>query len=206
MEWIKTLLNKFEDFLKRAFLPSMVFYFFIILFGVIYYDNVIITKLKSIIEDKNFIWIFISFSIGLSYVLNMLHQIIFDNNIKSNFETKCFWIWENEILENLREKVISKLIEEQTYVRDLELNDYILYQIILQSEKIDTKRYIDDSKSYGIVFLSSFFAAFIVALKIYTFLSYFILSISVFILFILFEVITNKYRARAIRIYIAYLK
>jgi len=215
MEWIKKVLDKFESFLKRAFLPSMVFYFFVILFGIMF-DNELLKKMKLIVEEKNFAWVFIAFSIGLSYFLNMLHQLVFDNNIKGNYDTECFWTEENNVLKELREKVLEKLEKDELNILEKDkYNDYVLYQIIRGKVKKISKRYVDDAKTYGIVFLS-FVLALIVFLsksKIVSKLSeqimvpccFYGLLIIVCIFFLTFEAIKAKYRSRAIRLYIDYI-
>ena len=210
MDWIEKILDKFESFLKRAFLPSMVFYFFIIVFSL--FDNTLIYKVQNILESKQFIWIFIAFSVGLSYFLSMLQQLIFDNNIKDNYETKFFWTQENKTLKELRQNVINNL-EKNLKFKDINLNDYILYQIF--DKNVDTMRYVDDAKTYGIIFLS-FVLALIVFLsksKIVSKLSeqimvpccFYGLLIIVCIFFLTFDVIKAKYRSRSIRLYLNYL-
>jgi len=208
MEWIEKVLDKFESFLKRAFLPSMVFYFFIIVFSL--FDNTLIDKAQNILESKQFIWIFIAFSVGLSYFLNMLHQLIFDNNIKKNYKTHSLWKDENKILKKLRKCVINKLKEDEKF-KNIDFNDYILYQII--GKYLNTKRYVDDTKTYGIVFLS-----FILALIIFLVTSkkplngelitfyYFGFLFIIYIYILVFDAIKAKYRSRALRLYINYLQ
>jgi len=216
MDWIKYVIDKFETFLKRAFLPSMVFYFFILSFS-IFFDKNFLKRIIYFVNEKNFIWIFVVFSIGISYFLSLLHQIVFDNNIKENYETKFFWTKENDTLKNLREKVKEKLNYNKKYdVLNFEknYNDYLLYQII--GEAVDTKRYVDDTKTYGIIFLS-----FISALIIFLFKSQTISKLNeqiilpycfysllgvIFLFFLTFDIIKAKYRSRALRLYINYLK
>jgi hypothetical protein len=205
MEWIKNILDRFENFLKRAFLPSMVFYFFVILFGM--FDNKVLQDMKFVVEEKNFVWIFIVFSIGLSYFLNMLHQLLFDNNIKENYETKCLWTKENSVLGELREKVLEKIKNDEKFKEShLEENsDYILYQRIGSFLK-NGKRYVDDTKTYGIVYLSFVGAMLILAFMTKKSLYWGLLGISVVIFFVIFEAIKAKYRSRAIRLYVNYLQ
>ena len=205
MEWIKDVLDRFESFLKRAFLPSMVFYFFVILFGV--FDADLLKKMKLIVEEKNFAWIFIVFSIGLSYFLNMLHQLVFDNNIKENYDTKYFWTKENNVLKELREKVLEKLEKDELTILDKDkYNDYVLYQIIGGKVKKISKRYVDDAKTYGIVFLSFVMATLVLGIKTEKFLYCGLLGIYMMTFFIVWESIKAKYRSRVIRFYINYLQ
>jgi len=217
MDYIKYVIDKFETFLKRAFLPSMVFYFFIISFSISFNEN-FLKRIISFVNEKNFIWVFVVFSIGISYFLSVLHQIVFDNNIKENYETKFFWTKENDILRDLRKKVEKNILNSDKNYNILDFkekyNDYLLYQII--GEKVDTKRYVDDTKTYGIIFLS-----FILAIIMFLSKSEIILELSeqiivpccfygllgiIFLFFLIFDIIKAKYRSRALRLYINYLK
>jgi hypothetical protein len=91
MELGKYIIEKFEIFFRRAFLPSLVLYFFIIVLDLVFNKSLIFKSLLSYISKNKVenlsIIIFIVFSIGYSYVVSMLSQIIFDNNIKENYET-----------------------------------------------------------------------------------------------------------------------
>jgi len=217
MDWIKYIIDKFETFLKRAFLPSMVFYFFILSFS-IFFDKNFLKRIIYFVNEKNFVWIFVVFSIGISYFLSVLHQIVFDNNIKENYETKFFWTKENDILKDLREKVKKNILNSDKNYNILDFkekyNDYLLYQII--GEGVDTKRYVDDTKTYGIIFLN-----FIIALIVVFFQSQNISKLNeqiivpccfygllgvIFLFFLTFDIIKAKYRSRALRLYINYLK
>lgn len=217
MEWIDKLLDKFESFFKRAFLPSMAFYFFFILFIYLFKDA-FLEKITLIINEKNFIWIFIVFSIGLSYFLNMLHQLIFDNNIKKNYETKCFWTEENKVLRSLRQNVIKEIKNNEKFKNiDFDFNDYLLYQIILINKDmdIDTKRYVDEAKTYGIIFLSFILSSVVFLILIRDYLKidekwivpicFYTLWGVICVFILICDAIKAKYRSRAIKIYLKYL-
>lgn len=208
-----TLLKQFDSFLKRSMLPSSVLVLILILFA--YKDN----SLKdffigyiNIINDNYFL-IFMTFIlfIAISFIMKVLTQICFDNMLKRDFNSIFLYFHENEILMILRKKSIEKLQKENTEFDEIELTDFFLYQVLgrkLQflEHKTDTKRYIDDTKSAGSIFI-----AIIIALLIQIILNFGLLYCLIGILLILatyflaIEYIKSKYRSRAIRIYTNYL-
>ena len=208
-----TLLKQFDSFLKRSMLPSSVLVLILILFA--YKDN----SLKdffigyiNIINDNYFL-IFMTFIlfIAISFIMKVLTQIFFDNMLKRDFNSIFLYFHENEILMILRKKSIEKLQKENTEFDEIELTDFFLYQVLgrkLQflEHKTDTKRYIDDTKSAGSIFI-----AIIIALLIQIILNFGLLYCLIGILLILatyflaIEYIKSKYRSRAIRIYTNYL-
>lgn len=208
-----TLLKQFDSFLKRSMLPSSVLVLILILFA--YKDN----SLKdffigyiNIINDNYFL-IFMTFIlfIAISFIMKVLTQIFFDNMLKRNFNSIFLYFHENEILMILRKKSIEKLQKENTEFDEIELTDFFLYQVLgrkLQflEHKTDTKRYIDDTKSAGSIFI-----AIIIALLIQIILNFGLLYCLIGILliiatyFLAIEYIKSKYRSRAIRIYTNYL-
>lgn len=203
---ISTLLKMFESFFKRAILPS------IMLLAFLYILQTYNAKIDILptIENKNYLLLFM-ISITLSFIMSILTQSIFDNNLKNNFNGKFFYISENNILKLLREKVIDKFTKENSVFKDIEYNDYFLYQVIgreLAFIKPETKttRYMDEIKSAGIVFLSIVITIFIVMITYHSFITIIIeLFIITLVIIFSFDYIKSKYRSRAIRIYVNYL-
>jgi ABC-type multidrug transport system fused ATPase/permease subunit len=212
MELGKYIIEKFEIFFRRAFLPSLVLYFFILVLDLVFNKSLIFKSLLSYISKNKVenlsIIIFIVFSIGYSYVVSMLSQIIFDNNIKENYETHFFWTKENEILSKLREQIGEKLIRENEKFNELNLNDYLIYDILIKKmekeERREYQRYVDETKSYGIMYLSFLFALGLLRFKLKFDMCIMIVSI-IILAIIICDTIRAKYRSRAIRLYLNYL-
>lgn len=153
--------------------------------------------------------------IGMSNLLTILHQFIYDNNIKENYNAHYLFKRENEELESLRKRVVNTLPKR-------DYTDYLLYQVIGKKmqelgKPIDTKRYIDEIKSIGIVFISFFIFILMVATHLVKtlkddirliegsaiYLGAFLMIICLYLLGR--ELILSKYRSRATRIYTNYL-
>jgi hypothetical protein len=212
MEAIEILLKQFETFVKRSLLPSSSFLMFFLLFDIFFNGQKFIGFLDrehSIVMLVIMIIIFI----GFSNFLTILHQSIYDNNIKGNYDGRVFFSKENMQLVILRERVI-KTLENSGY------SDYLLYQIIGKkmrglNKSINTKRYIDDVKSIGIVFVSLLIVIFIavvnflVSANLLSIMSLITLLLTPFVMVGIYligeELIKSKYRSRAIRIYTNYL-
>jgi len=213
-----TLVKQFESFLKRSMLPAS--FLLLLLFAFSLKDEKINTFFKNFnlfskANEKLYLTILIGLIllISLSYILSIFTQYIFDNRMKKNFNSILFYKNENETLNILRKKTISKLQKENSEFKELNYTDYLLYQIIgrkLQFLKYptSTKRYIDEIKSAGSIFISI-----LISLLIFTiihsldncymlFLGFLVMGI---IYFIAIEYLLLKYRSRAIRIYINYL-
>ena len=205
MESIKIIIERFENFIKRSILPSASFMLFLFIFDIVLNEHKITTFL-----DNEHSYLTIGFStlafIGLTNLLSILQQGIYDNNIKSFFNANIIWKDENEKLDDLRSQVNKQLNKEE--------NDYMLYKII--AKDMDTKEYVNQAKSFGIMFVSLIIVTFI---NIYSLIStmistseynhilgVIISSIFIFIeYFIGKELVKSRYRSRAIRIYTNYL-
>jgi hypothetical protein len=203
---LSILLEMFKDFFKRAVFPS------IFLLGTVYILEIIDKNIQLLptIKSENYIYIFVIIIIS-SFIMSILTQGIFDNNLKRNFKTKIFFTYENELLDSLRDKCSEKLKHENEIFDNMEHTDALLYQIIGRKlafiqPPTKTKRYVDEVKSAGIVFLSLLISLFIYL--IYNFsliLLLCFLLISALLLLLAFDYIKSKYRSRAIRIYVNYL-
>lgn len=215
---METLLKQFDSFLKRSMLPSSVLIVILLLFSLIVFSEEKITVYKStVLEYIKDIDVFIlSFLLivlltAISFIMSILTQIIFDNTMKKNFNSRLFYKHENALLDTLRIKSIIKLNKESNLFNDIELTDYFLYQVLgrkLQFLEYPTKttRYIDEIKSSGSIFIS-FMISFV--LKIIFDFSWVHLFIGIFLIistyFLARGYIKSKYRSRAIRIYTNYL-
>ncbi|CAA6807962.1 MAG: Unknown protein [uncultured Sulfurovum sp.] len=210
---METLLKQFDSFLKRAILPISVLVSVLLLFQ---YKECLNTNKKNCLEqyihnpnneDYLLILFIIILVIALSFIMKILIQLFFDNFLKKNFNSFIFYCNENYTLKVLRLKSIQKLKKENHAFNDIEMTDFLLYQVIgrkLQfvEHPTNTKRYIDDAKSAGSIFIAIIIA---IIIKSYLYESYWGLFLIPFMYFIALEYIISKYRSRAIRMYTNYL-
>ena len=127
MDAIKAIIEHFENFLKRSILPSSSFILLLFIFdvtqnsckGLNYFNQV-----NSTILVITILMVFV----GLSSILTIIHQAIFDNYLKGNFEGKYIFKNENEEFIALRNKVIKTL-------DDGEYTNNKLYHIIVNKLK-----------------------------------------------------------------------
>ncbi len=160
--------------------------------------------------------IFFLILVGLSYILSALHQILYDNTLKKNFNTCIFHNNNNALLDDLREKVIYKLnliLEANDSnlhfpkFESIKPTDYILYEILGGIDSTSTRGYVNDAKAYGIVFISSILVVLQVAYGYLPTASF--RGVLIFIVPVLFflgrETVKAQYRARALRLYVNFL-
>jgi len=217
LEAISQILKMFENFIKRAIIPSISFYFIFVVEYLYFIDTVdkdkVVQKFALSIKVDDFTVLFlVVMLIGLSFLLSMLHQVFYDNLIKGDYDCKIpvFKKYCNIELNILKEKTIKK-VKEKIFKGDLEIDekmytDYFLYQVVGRklaaiTPKTNTTRYVDDSKSIGIFFIS------LMLVNIILFFGSWLLLIVLISIFyaIGFQLIQSKYRSRAIRIYVNYL-
>lgn len=221
MEAIKEIIKLFENFIKRAVMPSVSFGFiFCVEYLVLKYvysgEITNLNKLQVLINSfkLNDLTILLSviILIGLSYLLSILHQLSFDNFIKKNYDG-LISSKENDTLNTLRTNVIKK-VEKDLTIENITYNDFFLYQIVGRklayfSKSSSTSRYVDDTKSMGIFFISflltNIFFTSLLFNKLSLIIVIIILVISAIAYFIGFQSIKAKYRTRAIRMYVNYL-
>jgi len=212
---METLLNKFESFIKRSMLPASVLLLFLSLLAL---KDETLSKLINnfnLLENQNFystIAIILILLISLSYIIAILTQFAFDNHLKKNFNSILFYKNENHTLNLLREKTILKLEQETNEFEAIEYTDYLLYQIIgrkLQFLKYptNTKRYINDIKSSGSIFISMLILLFLEVIIHIQRIGLVLIGLIIMggIFFIAKEYLLSKYRSRSIRIYTNYL-
>ena len=207
---MEILLKQFHSFIKRSMLPSSLFILILLLFS---YDKLFeyVDKLsKSMNQEYAFIFIFLFF-ISISLLMSIVTQLAFGNTLKNNFESLFFYKKENRLLKQLRAKSIEKLQQETDIFNDIELTDYMLYQILgrkLQffEEPTSTKRYIDEIKASESIFFALIISI-VIELFIHFSITYLIIAIMMIGLILIFayEYIKSKYRSRSIRIYTNFL-
>jgi len=205
MESIKEIVKIFENFIKRSLIPSSTFLLLLVLYEVFFNDgkNILlyINNCKS--TTILVITLFMLF-IGASIILKTIHQAIFDNFLKGDFDNilnfGSFKV-ENSYLKELRNEVQKVLNRENT-------KDYMLYQYIKadfkrRGEYEDTSRYIDDAKQIGILFSSVLIIFLFLAIYKKVDFWYIILIVPIYLLGR--ELIKSKYRSRAIHLYTVFL-
>ena len=212
---METLLKQFGGFIKRSMLPASVLLLFLSFFA--YRDEKLISnfdKLHSLSENNIYLEGFIIFTllISLSFFMAILTQLLFDNLMKEDFNPLLpIYKHESHLLNQLREKTIKQLQEENPEFQDLKHTDFLLYQVIgrklqFYSYKTDTRRYIDEIKSGGSIFIA-ILIAFLIELT--TLESWIYIMLGIFLILIIFtialEYILSKYRSRNIRMYINYI-
>ncbi len=211
MDAVKIVLEYFESFIRRTLLPSSSFIMFYMLYDFYLNDKSLLNFLDKE-HTSVIIGMLIMLLIGLSYLLSILHQLVYDNLLKNNYNAYLGRKKENLQLNTLRSKIIKKLNISDIY------NDYYLYQILGQKKEgsevnIDTKRYVDETKTIGIFFISLIIVLIFTIVKISSNSTFMdcvtsciitILVISI-VYFIGRDLIISKYRSRAIRLYINYL-
>jgi len=206
MAEIKEIVEKFEDFIKRSVLPSASFMLFFLLYDVLFNEQFVIKFLNNKEHSNLTIGLIILAFIGLTNLLSILQQAIYDNRLKSNFDGFFPWKNENSKLSELRDKVNSHLKKNE--------NDYMLYKII--GKGMETREYVNQSKSFGIMFVSllvvsliGFRSSLIEINKNMNISnishSFFILIFMAVVWYIGRELVKSRYRSRAIKIYTNYL-
>jgi len=206
MNEFKDIIEKFEDFIKRSILPSASFMLFLLIFDITLNNHSIIT----FIDQKHSyltIALFILAFIGLSNLLSLLQQSIYDNRIKDFFNANLIWTNENTKLDSLRNQVNQKLNKDE--------NDYMLYKII--AKDMETKEYVNQAKTFGIMFVSLMIVTFIniyslINTMLFTSDYNYIVGVIINFIFIFIEyfigkeLVKSRYRSRAIKIYTNFLK
>ena len=204
---IKAVVEKFEGFIKRSVLPSASFMLFFLLYDVLLNQQAVIKFLDQKDHSQLTIGLLILAFIGLTNLLSILQQGIYDNRLKDKFNGSFLFKNENDNLDDLRKDVNEKLNKDE--------NDYMLYKIIGKDMK--TENYVNQSKSFGIMFISlcavgliSFITSLIQLNEEIT-----ISSVSTSFFTLLFisiswyigrELVKGRYRSRAIKIYTNYLE
>ena len=207
-QWYIMIWNEFELFIKRAILPSSTLLVIYLVVGAVFYNQNYIYDFYTTYKPDQWIIIVIIcvLILGLNYLLKIMSQLVFDNWIKSNYDS-LIYLKETEALQFLRNKVIDKL-NSTTTDDPKKYTDYILYQYTQKITGYDTKRYVTDSKEASITFVSLGLVGTIGFSLSNIGIIYIILSVIIFlgsIWFIGFEYIKSKYRSRAFRLYVNYL-
>ena len=215
---METLLKQFGGFIKRSMLPASVLLLFLVIF--LYNKKTFTSNIKELhklFENNIYLEGFIIFTllISLSFFMAILTQLLFDNLMKENFNPLLpIYKHESHLLNQLREKTIKQLQEENPEFQDLKHTDFLLYQIIgrklqFYSYKTDTRRYIDEIKSGGSIFIAIIIAFLIKLITLITLEKWISIILSIFLILIIFtialEYILSKYRSRNIRMYINYI-
>jgi len=206
MAEIKEIVEKFEDFIKRSVLPSASFMLFFLLYDVLFNEQLAIKFLNNKEHSNLTIGLIILAFIGLTNLLSILQQAIYDNRLKSNFDGLFPWKNENSKLSELREKVNGHLKKNE--------NDYMLYKII--GKGMETREYVNQSKSFGIMFVSLMMVGLIGFISSLVKFnkdmnisnishSFFILIFMTVVWYMGRELVKSRYRSRAIKIYTNYL-
>jgi len=216
MDGLKIAIEKFETFIKRALMPSSSFLMMFILFDIYGNNKALLNFLEKEHHTVMIATIFIIFA-GLSTLLTILHQFLYDNRIKENYYAMFLFKNENKELKNLRNRVINKLAKEDNELKEEGLTDYLLYQILGKKAhdkggNLGTTRYVDDVKTIGIFFVSLLIVLLISITKyiivhkaLFSLLSILAVIGALFAFLLGKELILSKYRSRAVRIYTNFL-
>ncbi len=222
------LVDLFQDFIKRAIAPSAVFFFLLAVAALV--DGVFHEKkttadlvpwledlVKSDLAQDLRILGALAFVVvlGTSYVLSLLHQVIFDGTLRRNFDA----LWsrsETDTLVALREKVVARTqddLHELHQALSCRFNDYLLYEILGGIDPSSTRLFVDRAKSTGITFVSSMLVLVLWAAHLSRGFQPFagcLLVLGLLVVLALLwvvgrEVVKTEYRARAVRLYVNFL-
>jgi len=214
MDLAKEILRMFEGFIKRSLMPSAVF--FVIFMGIgfaigeaqksgfySFMIELLSKKENSVVDLLAVVILFV----GVSYILSIIMQMVYDNNIKKNYNTFLFWTYENKELDRLRRRVFKKTLLNNKYKKVKARSDYMFYQLLGNEYGGNLNRYVDETKSVGIFFLSLIISSFY---WLYLFTSCELclllgIVLGVFLYFVGCDTIKTRYRSRAIRLYVNYL-
>ena len=205
MENFTLIIKNFEDFIKRSILPSASFMLFLLIFDIVLNKHRITIFLDNEHSYLTIGFITLAF-IGLTNLLSILQQSIYDNRLKENFNGVLFWKSENNDLEKLRLHVNKKLFQDK---KEEYKKDYDLYQIIGKSMEIK-KEYVNQAKSFGIMMVSLMIVTFIyictlIASEEFS-IEFFSAIIFIGIVYLIGkDLVKSRYRSRARRIYQNYL-
>jgi hypothetical protein len=200
---LEFIFTKFERFIRRSLLPSTTL---LLPLGFIqfYHDK---ASLEGIITslETSMLGVFLIAVLAIGYLLKLLHQALFDNFIKGDYDAFLLFREETKRLKELRKIVLEKLQEEYPVLKkEIIMNDFLLYQIVgkILEDDIDTKRYATDAKETGITFISI-----MIIMGVLLYSKSIILLIAVWIVLLFFgrELVKSKYRSRAFRLYATYL-
>lgn len=215
------LVAMFESVIKRSLLPSLNFFF---VFGVVWsffgYREFQIFHFLSALKQQSgitlvengltseAIGILILFMIGLSTLLSILQQLL-DSTLKGNYDSNFVWCGKDGI-ETLRDSVIKKLKEESAAFSSLgneAKTDFALYQIFIFGRVIemDTRRYVDQAKLYGIFTISLAISLLFFGFQTGGMVAVYSVSAVIIVLLCGRELVKGKYRSRARHIYMCYL-
>jgi len=205
---IDLLFNKFEAFILRAILPSSVFIILMVFVDSISKNLIFTEDNINFLNDQSsslLIVVFIIFLLTLSYILKFLSQLIFDNFIKTDYDSFLLKIYktEDQGFKFLRNEVLKKLKDDYKFnISKIKENDYILYQILGKLIKIDTKRYTTDAKEAGIIIVS---VMIVIGWYMYLHHNYWHIITIILLWYIGLTYEKVKYRSRAYRMYVNFL-
>jgi len=231
----------FQDSIKRAIAPSAVFFFLLAAVGlidVVFHENrtgsvSLASLLETLLdwghEDKPFGWfasllksglvkgswivgvLALLTVLGMSYVLSLLHQFLFDDRLRGSFDALWWSLSENAALRDLHKKVVTRIqddLNELNQALSGSFNDYLLYEILGGIDPTSTRAFVDRAKSTGITFVSLMLVLILWAAHLWRDSP----SISVTLVVLNLplwlagrEAVKTEYRARAVRLYVNFL-
>ncbi|MCY1083646.1 hypothetical protein [Archangium lansingense] len=243
---MEKVIQTFEGLIRRSLAPSVTFFFVLALGelirvklnGELARDHVerflkFMTSEPLAKSPAILLTLAILAIIGLSYGLQAVQQVAFDNWLKENFHqprwlsrlARFKWLgWletsDSKALVELRNRVVQRINDQEQRFTELspglkelkdlkEVSDYILYEIIGGIDPTDTRSFVDSAKAVGIFFVSVIIVLVGNAWVYHHWLSWrgtlLLVGLVIFFYCMGLEAIRTQYRARALRLYVNFL-
>lgn len=171
---MEKIVQSFEGLIRRGLAPSVTFFVFVVLSDLVraHLTGISVRAQareylefmgdKALASQAVFLTLALLMTLGVSYTLTAIQQLLFDNALKRNFDPATRFsrsaMSEARALTELRSKVKQRLRAEAALgdLRELqEVTDYLLYEILGGIDPVDTKGFVDSAKSIGIVSISA---------------------------------------------------
>lgn len=229
---IEAIFGIFNEFIRRYLAPSMVFFSIFAFIGVTFFNIQNNQEFMNMIDKfKDSKWFLLMFIIGFSYLVQFLHQHLFDDFIKSSYnhsfisrlifkvliKIKLYKIFNHFYAKTIeasfysfRIKIFNNLKDKyQSVIKDNDKEkDYLFYQVLGNKNILgdDTRGYVDSAKLIGFIYFSILLTLVLIKSLEVNSISYICIGIVAVIgYYIARHLIISRYRARNIKIYINYL-
>lgn len=221
------IVQTFEGLIRRGLAPSVTFFVFVLLGDLVRahltgtsvraqaMDCLKFTGNEAFGSPAVFLTLALVVTLGFSYALTSIQQLLFDNWLKRNFDPATRFSRsarsEARALTELRGKVTRRLRNEAALgdLRELqEVTDYLLYEVLGGIDPLDTRAFVDAAKSTGVVFISAIVVLLGNALVFHEQLGPWVAPLVLLAVLCYWwgrEATVAQYRMRALRLYVNFL-
>lgn len=221
------IVQTFEGLIRRGLAPSVTFFVFVVLGDLIRahltgtsvraqaLEYLRFTGKGAFGSPAVFLTLALVVTLGFSYALTSIQQLLFDNWLKRNFDPSTRFsrsaMSEARALTELRRKVTQRLRNEPALgdLRELqEVTDYLLYEILGGIDPLDTRGFVDSAKATGVVFVSAIVVLLGNALVFHARLGPWVVLLVLLAVLLYWwgrEATVTQYRMRALRLYVNFL-